>query len=51
MTNDGFPRRVPFPEREHNGYQARFNYMPVQRFEGDRNRIYDSFQWARSWTC
>jgi alkaline phosphatase D len=44
MTNDDYPRRVPFPEREQNGYQARFNYMPVLRFEGDRNRIYDSLQ-------
>jgi alkaline phosphatase D len=44
MTNDDFPRRVPFPEREQNGYQARFNYMPVLRFEGDRTRIYDSLQ-------
>ena len=43
-TNDGFVRRVPFPEREQNGYQARFNYMPVLRFEGDRNRIYDQLQ-------
>jgi alkaline phosphatase D len=42
-TNDGYPRRVPFPEREQNGYRARFNYMPVIRFEGDRNRIYDAF--------
>jgi alkaline phosphatase D len=41
-TNDGYPRRVPFPEREQNGYQARFNYMPVLRFQGDRNRIYDA---------
>ena len=41
-TNDGFPRRVPFPQRELNGYQARFNYMPVIRFEGDRDRIYDA---------
>jgi alkaline phosphatase D len=44
QTNDGYPRRVPFPEREQNGYQARFNYMPVLRFEGDRNRIYDQLQ-------
>jgi alkaline phosphatase D len=41
-TNDNFPRRVPFPQREQNGYQARFNYMPVIRFEGDRDRIYDA---------
>ena len=44
MTNDGYPRRVPFPQREQNGYQSRFNYMPVLRFEGDRDRIYDSLQ-------
>ena len=43
-TNDGYPRRVPFAQREQNGYQARFNYMPVLRFEGDRNRIYDQLQ-------
>jgi alkaline phosphatase D len=43
-TNDDYPRRVPFPQREQNGYQSRFNYMPVLRFEGDRNRIYDSLQ-------
>jgi alkaline phosphatase D len=43
-TNDGYPRRVPFAQREQNGYQSRFNYMPVLRFEGDRNRIYDQLQ-------
>jgi len=43
-TNDGYPRRVPFLEREQNGYRARFNNMPVLRFEGDRNRIYDDFR-------
>jgi alkaline phosphatase D len=43
MTNDHYPRRVPFQQREQNGYQARFNYMPVLRFPGDPNRIYDTF--------
>jgi alkaline phosphatase D len=43
-TNDGFDRRVPFAQREQYGYQARFNYMPVLRFEGDRDRIYDSLR-------
>jgi alkaline phosphatase D len=39
-----YPRRVPFAQREANGDQAFFNYMPRTRFKGDRNRIYEEFR-------
>jgi alkaline phosphatase D len=39
-----YPRRVPFGQREINGHQAFFNYMPRARFKGDRDRIYEEFR-------
>ena len=39
-----YPRRVPFPQREANGHQAFFNYMPRSRYKGDRNRIYEEYR-------
>jgi alkaline phosphatase D len=43
-TQPGAPRRVPFAQREANGYRAFFNYMPRARFKGDRRRIYEEFR-------
>ena len=39
-----YPRRVPFPQREANGHQSFFNYMPRSRYKGDRNRIYEEYR-------
>ena len=39
-----YPRRVPFGEREANGHQAFFNYMPRARFKGDRDRVYEEYR-------
>jgi alkaline phosphatase D len=39
-----YPRRVPFAEREANGYRAFFNYMPRARFKGDRRRVYEEYR-------
>ena len=39
-----YPRRVPFGQREANGQQAFFNYMPRARFKGDRNRVYEEYR-------
>jgi alkaline phosphatase D len=39
-----YPRRVPFPQREANGHQAFFNYMPRSRYKGDRDRIYEEYR-------
>jgi alkaline phosphatase D len=39
-----YPRRVPFLEREANGYRAFFNYMPRARFKGDRRRVYEEYR-------
>ena len=38
------PRRVSFAEREANGHQAFFNYMPRARFKGDRDRIFEEYR-------
>jgi alkaline phosphatase D len=43
QLND-YPRRVPFAQREANGHQAFFNYMPRARFKGDRNRIFEEYR-------
>lgn len=40
-TNDEHPRRVLFPERQVNGYQAFFEYMPRWNYLGDKNRIFE----------
>lgn len=40
-TDDGHPRRVPYPERKVNAYKAFFNYHARTRFKGDRDRIYE----------
>jgi alkaline phosphatase D len=39
-----YPRRVPFGQREANGHQAFFNYMPRARFKGDRDRIFEEYR-------
>ena len=39
-----YPRRVPFLQREANGHQAFFNYMPRSRYKGDRDRIYEEYR-------
>jgi alkaline phosphatase D len=39
-----YPRRVPFAQREANGHQAFFNYMPRARFKGDRDRIFEEYR-------
>jgi alkaline phosphatase D len=39
-----YPRRVPFGQRELNGHQAFFNYMPRSRFKGDRDRVYEEYR-------
>jgi alkaline phosphatase D len=39
-----YPRRVPFGQREINGHQAFFNYMPRSRFKGDRDRIFEEYR-------
>jgi alkaline phosphatase D len=39
-----YPRRVPFAQREANGHQAFFNYMPRSRFKGDRDRVYEEYR-------
>src|SRR5215218_912669 len=39
-----YPRRVPFLQREANGHQAFFNYMPRSRFKGDRDRVYEEYR-------
>lgn len=44
QTDDGKPRRIPYPERRANGYEAFFNYMPRTRFKGDRDRIYEDYR-------
>ncbi len=38
----GSNRRVPFATRRRNGYEAFFQYHPVQRDQDDRSRIYRS---------
>jgi alkaline phosphatase D len=42
-----YPRRVPFAEREANGYRSFFNYMPRARFKGDRRRVYEEYRLGR----
>ncbi len=39
-----YPRRVPFAQREANGHQSFFNYMPRSRFKGDRDRVYEEYR-------
>ncbi len=39
-----YPRRVPFTQREANGYRSFFNYMPRARFKGDRRRVYEEYR-------
>jgi alkaline phosphatase D len=39
-----YPRRVPFDQREANGYRAFFNYMPRARFKGDRRRVFEEYR-------
>jgi alkaline phosphatase D len=39
-----YPRRVPFAQREANGYRAFFNYMPRSRFKADRRRIFEEYR-------
>jgi alkaline phosphatase D len=39
-----YPRRVPFAQREANGYRAFFNFMPRARFKGDRRRVYEEYR-------
>jgi alkaline phosphatase D len=39
-----YPRRVPFAQREANGHQAFFNYMPRARFKGDRDRVFEEYR-------
>src|SRR4051794_26554325 len=39
-----YPRRVPFAQREANGHQAFFNYMPRSRFKGDRDRVFEEYR-------
>ena len=39
-----YPRRVPFGQREANGHQAFFNYMPRARFKGDRERVFEEYR-------
>lgn len=39
-----YPRRVPFAQREANGYRSFFNYMPRARFKGDRRRVYEEYR-------
>ena len=41
------PAPRPVPGARANGYQACFNYMPMLRFEGDRDRIYDSLRMGK----
>lgn len=43
----GYPRRVPFAQREANGHQAFFNHMPRARFKGDRKRVYEEYRLGR----
>ena len=31
---------LPFPERRRNGYRAFFEHLPIERFAGNRDRIY-----------
>jgi alkaline phosphatase D len=38
------PRRVPFPQRRRNGYQAFFEAMPRMQQKGDPDRIYGSIR-------
>ena len=38
------PRRVSFAHRKANGYRAFFDYMPRDRFKGDRDRIYEDYR-------
>jgi alkaline phosphatase D len=39
-----YPRRVPFEQRQANGYRSFFNYMPRARFKGDRRRIFEEYR-------
>ncbi len=39
-----YPRRVPFAQREANGHQAFFNFMPRARFKGDRDRVFEEYR-------
>jgi alkaline phosphatase D len=41
---DGVPRRVSFPQRRRNAYQAFFEAMPRMQMKGDANRIYGSIR-------
>ncbi len=43
-TQSDYPRRVPFGQREVNGHQAFFNYMPRARFKGDRDRVFEEYR-------
>jgi alkaline phosphatase D len=42
-----YPRRVPFAQRQTNGYRAFFNHMPRSRFKGDRRRIFEEYRLGR----
>lgn len=44
LENSGYPRRVPFPQRRKNAYQAFFEAMPRLQHKGDPDRIYGSIQ-------
>lgn len=42
------PRRVSYLQRKQNGHRAFFNYMPRQRFKGDRDRIYEDYRLGKN---